>query len=160
MTIDRTPRRDLSQVEFDAIYSRVVRLSVDVLIRTPEGILLSRRDIPPHQGDWHLPGGTVQFGETVPEAVARVAAEELGVEVKIEKLVGFFEYPQMFASGYKGWPIDLAFEVTITSGTPTGSAQAEEMDYFKFDELPENIIPEQAEFLRKHYLPEPAAASA
>jgi len=85
------------------------------------------------------------------QAVARVAAEELGVAVNIEKLVGFFEYPQMFASGYKGWPIDLAFEVTITSGTPSGFAEAEEIAYFKMNELPENIIPEHAEFLRKHY---------
>jgi ADP-ribose pyrophosphatase YjhB (NUDIX family) len=123
-------------------------------VRTPEGIILTKRDIPPHQGDWHLPGGTVQFGEKATDAVARVAAEELGIEVNIEKMLGYFEYPQMFSSGYKGWPIDLVFEVTIKSGTPSGSVQAHELDYFT--EVPENIIPEQAEWLNAHYFTAPS----
>ena len=56
----------LPKAEFDAIFSRVPRLSVEVVIYTPErGVLLMLRDIPPNVGAWHIPGGTVLFGERV-----------------------------------------------------------------------------------------------
>lgn len=50
----------LPKPEYDSIYSRVPRLCVEVVISTrAQGVLLTRRDIPPNIGAWHIPGGTV-----------------------------------------------------------------------------------------------------
>ena len=50
------------------------KLTVDAVIRTPEGVVLIKRKNPPI--GWALPGGFVDVGETVDEAVIREAREE------------------------------------------------------------------------------------
>lgn len=156
-TEERTPRRDLSPVEFDAIYSRVPRLSVDLVVKTPQGIVLAKRDIPPRKGDWHLPGGTVAFGEHIPEAAERLAREELGIEITIERMLGYMEYSRLITDGYTGWPISIVLLVSIKSGTPTGSPEGQQVDYFT--ETPENTIPDVADWLNANYFTQNNAAS-
>ena len=45
---------------------------------------------------WIFPGGGVEFGKTLEEAIKREIKEELGMEIKVEKLIGFKEaiFPQ------------------------------------------------------------------
>lgn len=112
---------------------------------TKEGVVLAKRSIEPCIGMWHIPGGTVYFGETPEMAVERVAMDELGVKVSINKLLGVITYPKMHADGYFGWPLGVAYEVTITDGTIRGSYQGEEVALFT--STPEMIIAEQADFL-------------
>jgi mutator protein MutT len=50
-------------------------------------ILLERRARPPRRGQWSLPGGTVELGETVREAAIREMHEEFSIEVEIEKIL-------------------------------------------------------------------------
>jgi len=84
----------LPKDEFDRIFSRVPRLTVEVLISSEErGVLLALRDVDPCRGMWNLPGGTVRFGERLIEAVRRVAADELGIRVRVGPLAGNIEYP-------------------------------------------------------------------
>lgn len=138
----------LTSEEFDAIYGKVTRLTVEVIVVTSTGIVLSKRSIQPCIGQWHIPGGTVRFGEFVADAVVRIAREELGVEVRIVKSLGYIEYPDMLKNGYKGWPVGMAFEVAITSGELQGSYQGEEVRCFT--QIPENTIFEQRTFLNDH----------
>ena len=51
-------------------------------------MLLVRRANPPAQGLWSLPGGRVEPGEDAPGAVVREVAEETGLAVRVERLVG------------------------------------------------------------------------
>ncbi|MDI6103012.1 NUDIX domain-containing protein [Actinoplanes sp. NEAU-A12] len=141
----------LTRAEFDDIYGRVPRLNVEVVIRTAAGVLLTLRNIEPCRGQWHLPGGTVRFGETLEDAVRRVARQELDVEVAVGPLLGYIEYPQMHAAGYRGWPIGIAFDATVVTGEVRGSAQADEVGYFR--DIPSDTIADQADFLAAH-LPE------
>jgi ADP-ribose pyrophosphatase YjhB (NUDIX family) len=134
--------------EFDAIYGRVPRLTVEIIIRTSDGVILTKRSMDPCKGQWHIPGGTVRFGESLHKAVQRVARDELGVTVKPEKLLGYIEYPEMMMAGYKGWPVGITFEARIASGQLRGSEQGEEIGQFK--EVPPNTIGEQAQFLAEY----------
>ena len=120
---------------------------MEVCIIGEEGIVLTKRSIEPCVGQWHIPGGTVYFGESPEDAVHRVAMNECGVEVQIEKLVGTIVYPDMLKNGYYGWPIGLAYQVKIVGGKLRGSDQGEEIAWFK--NVPENTLLEQADFVRK-----------
>jgi 8-oxo-dGTP pyrophosphatase MutT (NUDIX family) len=132
----------LPKAEFDAIFSRVPRLSVEVVIHTPErGVLLLLRDIPPNVGAWHIPGGTVLFGERLTDAVKRVARDELGLEVTVGDLLGYIEYPSHYENGLDS-PVGLAFETTPVAGEPAEGCAW-------FTKLPDGLYSEQAEFLAR-----------
>jgi len=84
-------KRPFSTEEFKKIYSKTPRLCVDLIINTPKGIVLSLRSIEPYKGEWHFPGGTVFYKEKIVDAIDRVALEEVGITVRVEKLLGYIE---------------------------------------------------------------------
>lgn len=53
--------------------------------------LLIKRAHPPLQGEWSIPGGTLEVGETLLEAVGRELEEETGIEVRVVELIEVFE---------------------------------------------------------------------
>ena len=138
------PKR-LPYAEFKKIYSRVPRLSVELVILTPKGILLTLRSIEPYLGEWHLPGGTVLFRETIRDTVARVAREELGIKVSVKKLLGYIEYESHKKRGYFGHSVGLAFLCKIKSGEISLNHEANKVDVFK--RIPENTLIDQKIFL-------------
>ena len=140
-------KRAFSREEFDSIYNRVPRLTVEVVARTVGGIILTKRAMEPCEGMWHIPGGTVWMRERLAETVARVADDELGVSVEIQDFLGYIEYPKLAAAGYDGWPVGLVFDTNVTGGVPRGSEQGEEIGYFT--KVPPHTIPEQADFLNE-----------
>jgi 8-oxo-dGTP diphosphatase len=54
-------------------------------------VLLIRRGQPPLLGEWSLPGGVLECGETLREAVVREAREETGLLVETEEMLGVYE---------------------------------------------------------------------
>ena len=135
----------LPKDEFDWIFSRVPRLTVEVVISTPErGVLLSLRDIEPCRDLWHLPGGTVRFGEPLVEAVARVARDELRLSVDVGEMLGYIEYPSHHENGLDS-PVGLAFRAQPRSAQPGAEQLPEGIEWFT--RLPEGLYQEQREFL-------------
>ena len=138
--VKRLPFKD-----FQYIYSKVPRLCVDLVIKDKKGVLLTQRLIPPDIGRWHFPGGTVLYGETVADAVKRIAQEEIGVKVKILKQIGYLDYiriPDTHAAS-------IIFLIKPLSNNFRGSPQAEKIKFFK--SVPKNTIAEHARFLREHF---------
>jgi len=56
-------------------------------------VLLTRRAIEPARGLWTFPGGYVDWGEDVREGARRETLEEVGLAVRIERLLGVYSYP-------------------------------------------------------------------
>lgn len=135
----------LPQEEFDRIFSRVPRLTVEVVIAGRErGVLLSLRDSGPCQGLWHLPGGTVRFGEPLTDAVQRVARDELGLVVRAGELLGYIEYPSHYEHGLDS-PVGLAFLTDLRGELPGEQDLRVGCEWFKV--LPPNMHDEQRTFL-------------
>ncbi|MGD0083001.1 MAG: NUDIX domain-containing protein [Acidimicrobiales bacterium] len=65
------------------------RLAVAAVVVDAERLLLIRRGRAPQVGKWSLPGGRVEPGETLAEAVSREVLEETGIEVVPGDLVGW-----------------------------------------------------------------------
>jgi hypothetical protein len=137
----------LPKEEYDAIFSRVPRLSVEVVIVDAErGVLLMVRDIPPNVGAWHIPGGTVLFAEPVVEAVKRVARSELGVSVDVGELLGYIEYPSHYENGLD-CPVGLAFRTRLSGGERGGDQLPGGCAWFT--RLPAGLYEEQRGFLSR-----------
>jgi ADP-ribose pyrophosphatase YjhB (NUDIX family) len=74
-----------------------------VIIEQGRAVLI-RRGSEPLLGEWSIPGGTLELGETLEEGVARELLEETGIEVRILELIEIFDriYPGNGSTGAKG----------------------------------------------------------
>lgn len=146
-----TSENPLSQEEFNSIYSKVPRLTVEIIIKNKLGeIYLTKRAIKPCKGEWHLPGGTVRFAELVTDAVKRIAAKELGISVAKTKQIGYIEYPSHFLNDLDS-PVGLVFEVLEFTGEVKINNEAAEGNWY--NTIPINMHADQDVFLiEKGYL--------
>lgn len=133
----------LPQAEFDAVYSRVPRLTVEVILWDDRGVFLTRRASGPCAGLWHIPGGTARFAEPLEEAAGRIARTELGVTAAGARLAGVIEYPSHYLKGLD-CPVGVAFEIEW-DGEPRAGEGADLAGWFTG--LPEAMHDEQALFL-------------
>lgn len=102
---------------------RVV-LTVDVVITDSESrVLLMQRGTDPYKGSWVLPGGIVDPEETVEQAAIREAKEEVGLDLRLVRLIGVYSQP---GRDPRGSFISVAFHAHVIGGelTKTQEAQA------------------------------------
>lgn len=81
-----------------SILSPIVAVGA-VVWRGPEQLLLVRRGQPPRSGEWSIPGGGVEIGETVQEALSRELHEETGVTASIGALVDVVDFVDRTEAG-------------------------------------------------------------
>lgn len=60
---------------------------VGVVVCKDDQVLLIQRGKPPRQGEWGIPGGVLELGETWRQAAAREVREECGIEIALGKVV-------------------------------------------------------------------------
>jgi 8-oxo-dGTP diphosphatase len=65
--------------------------TVDIIIELPGGIVFIERRFPPH--GWALPGGFVDYGESLEEAAVREVAEETGLTVELKEQLKSYSDP-------------------------------------------------------------------
>lgn len=131
----------LSDEDYDFIYSRSPRICVDIVIRQGKKVFMTKRDISPYKGKWHIPGGRIRFRETFQDAVNRIAKGELKGKFKVVKLLGFMEFLREVQKGSKRHSVSLAIQVEGTFDKSCGQFCTIKT---------ENILPVQREFLIKN----------
>jgi 8-oxo-dGTP diphosphatase len=131
----------LSEQEFLKTFKKVPRLAVNLIISDSDGrILLTRRNIPPFLGSWHLPGSFVLKNEPIADVQKRVAKDELGLKLEEDKdlsLLGAFDD---LDGDPRGHVVDLVYGlIVIDSSKIKATEETLEVRFFDKDKLPKDI---------------------
>ena len=103
------------------------QLAVSAAIFRDDKILLVRRARSPAKGFYSLPGGRVEFGETLHSALHREIREETGLQIEIVGLSGWRE--ALPGAPGRGHYLIMSFAARWTAGEPVLN---EELDDFKW----------------------------
>ncbi len=122
-------------------------LSVGAVVVHDGSLLLVRRGHGPAAGEWSVPGGRVEWGEMLAEAVVREVAEETGLECVCGELLGWVEIIQ---SDHHFVVLDFVATV-LEHGEPVAGDDAAEVRWVPVDSVLElNLVDGLAEFLHEH----------
>ena len=100
-----------------------------------ERILLTRRT---DNGQWCLPGGAMEAGESLAETCIREVREETGLEVQVIRLIGVYSTPHQivaYADGNQKQTVSHSFEAEVIGGELTLSDETTEYGYFTPEEI-------------------------
>lgn len=113
------------------------------------GIVLISRKNPPY--GWALPGGYVDYGETLEEAAVREAREEVCLEVQLIRQFHSYSDPKRDSRQHN---ISTVF-IACAQGEPKAADDAEQAVIFSQDKLPDNMVFDHRQilddFLKKRY---------
>jgi ADP-ribose pyrophosphatase YjhB (NUDIX family) len=117
----------------------------DVIIEYGGGIILIRRKNPPF--GWAIPGGFLDYGETVEAAAIREAREETGLELADLRQFHVYSDPRRDARVHT---ISTVFFATGL-GTPCAGDDAADVGVFTPDRLPSDIAFDHAQILADYF---------
>lgn len=151
---DLTPGRAPGRLRIESIspsesvpmsqHPRNPYLTVDVIIEVENRIVLIRRKNPPL--GWALPGGFVDYGESVESAARREAAEETGLQVTLRHQFHTYSDP---ARDPRHHTVSTVF-IGRAQGTPRGADDALEAALFAPDDLPRPMVFDHARILNDY----------
>jgi len=129
-----------------------------VIFNEDKKVLLTRRS---DNGQWCLPGGAMEAGESVAEACAREVWEETGLRVDVLRLIGVYSDPHriiVYPDGNKAHIVALSFEAKVTGGELGLSDETTDFGYFSLEEAAHmDIIGNHFGRVKDALLGEPAA---
>lgn len=120
-------------------------VTVDAIIEVEGGIVLIQRKNPPH--GWAIPGGFVDYGETLENAVVREMKEETGLDIHIVRQFHTYSAPDRDPRRHT---ITTVF-IATASGLPAAGDDAEDAGVFTRDTLPYDMAFDHREILEDYF---------
>jgi 8-oxo-dGTP diphosphatase len=113
-------------------------VGVGVVVWKEEEFLLIQRGKPPRRGQWSIPGGRQELGETVKEAAIRETKEETNLSVKISDFLGVVDSIQKDNDDRVEFHATLIdFSAEWVNGTAVASSDAVDVAWHKLADLEE-----------------------
>ena len=129
----------------------LLQVGASVIAEDAEGRILLQKRADTH--DWAYHGGSVELDERVEDAARREFFEETGLRAGKLELYGVFSGPEhhvVYPNGDECSCVDIVYITGDYTGTPTPQeGEVEELRYFRYDSLPENLFPATAMVIRK-----------
>ncbi len=119
--------------------------TVDIIIELPEGIVLIERANPPH--GWAIPGGYVDYGETVEQAAVREAKEETSLDVELVRQFHCYSDPRRDPRQHT---LSIVF-IARATGVPRAADDAKNIGVFTRDNLPSPLCFDHAQILEDYF---------
>jgi ADP-ribose pyrophosphatase YjhB (NUDIX family) len=113
----------------------LVGCSAVIFDETRQKVLLTRRA---DNGQWCLPSGHMEAGESAMETCIREVKEETGLSVQVKRLVGVYTNPHRlleYPDGNKFHLVALNFETEVIGGGLTTSDETTQFGYFSLPEI-------------------------
>ncbi|UCD35099.1 MAG: NUDIX hydrolase [Nitrospiraceae bacterium] len=120
-------------------------ISVDAIIEAEGGIVLIKRKNPPP--GWAIPGGFVDYGETLEQAVSREMKEETGLDIRIIRQFHTYSDPHRDPRHHT---ISTIF-IAAASGKPVAADDALEAGIFRRDNLPGEMAFDHRKVLEDYF---------
>ena len=120
-------------------------VTVDAIIEMSGGVVLIKRKNPPP--GWAIPGGFVDYGETLEAAVVREMKEETGLDVTLVRQFHTYSDPDRDPRHHTVSTIFIA----TASGTPEAADDAADAGIFTRDSLPEHIAFDHRKILDDYF---------
>ena len=121
-------------------------VTVDIIIEVGGGIVLIERKNPPH--GWALPGGFVDYGESLESAAVREAKEETSLDVVLTEQFYAYSDPARDARHHT---VSTVF-IATANGTPRGADDAKAAQVFREDDIPAQIVFDHARIVREYFI--------
>jgi 8-oxo-dGTP diphosphatase len=119
--------------------------TVDILIEIGGGVVLIERKNPPH--GWALPGGFVDYGESLERAAVREAKEETSLDIKLIEQFHTYSDPKRDPRHHA---ISTVF-IATAEGNPRGADDAKTARIFREGDLPVPIVFDHAQIIRDYF---------
>ena len=120
-------------------------VTVDIIIEVGGGVVLIERKNPPR--GWALPGGFVDYGESLEAAAVREAKEETSLDVGLTEQFYTYSDPSRDARHHT---VSTVF-IAVAEGTPQGADDAKLARVFREDEIPAALVFDHARILRDYF---------
>ena len=115
--------------------SEHIHIGVGAVVFRGSEVLLIKRGKPPFEGCWSIPGGAVEHGESLLDAVRREVREESAVEIKILGLLDVFEaLPGKADVNFQRHTLMIDYVADWRSGEPVAGDDAIEAEFVPFSE--------------------------
>jgi 8-oxo-dGTP diphosphatase len=112
-------------------------VGVGAVVLDGDRVLLVKRGHPPLKGEWSLPGGTVELGETLEAAVAREVLEETGLEVSVGQVVEVLDRVDRSPDGRIEYHFVIVdYVCAVRGGSIASGSDAEDARWVPIRELP------------------------
>ncbi len=119
--------------------------TVDIIIEIDDSIVLIKRKNPPF--GWAIPGGFVDYGESLEDSAIREAYEETTLNVTLTKQFHTYSDPSRDPRQHT---ISTVF-IATANGVPVGADDAVEAQLYNEDNLPKDIAFDHEQILRDYY---------
>jgi ADP-ribose pyrophosphatase YjhB (NUDIX family) len=130
--------------------------AASAVVTNDRGEILMQRRV--DNNFWALPGGTINFGETIVQTAEREVREETGLDVRVDGIIGTFSDPRHiieYSDGEVRQQFNICFRASVVGGELRSSSESKEVRWVAPEQLGDLEIHHTTRLRLEHFLRHP-----